>query len=265
MRDGVRPSLRLAAAQFDAVGGDLDHNIARHVELLEAAAAEGAALVVFPELSVTGYCSGLLDRDAAACAVDPGGAALSGLRAACARLAIAAVVGAPVKGAHGLHLSAIVVDRGGAIERVYHKMYLDPDERKWFVRGERPEQITLDGWKLGLGICYDSSFPEHARGYALAGADAYLLPGAFPLGRSDYRRTVYFPARSLENTIYLAFANYVGEHDGQGYGGMSAIHGPDGRCLDDAGPSGPGIAVVDLDHGHLLETRRSLQMLQDCR
>ena len=132
------------------------------------------------------------------------------------------------------------------------------------MRGGSHEEIAIDGWKLGLGICYDSSFPEHARRYALCGADVYLLSGAFPLGRSDYRRSIYFPARSLENTVYLVFSNYVGEHDGQGYGGMSAIHGPDGRCLSDAGTSESGIALWDLCERHLKETRQSLQMLQDC-
>ncbi len=263
MEERDRAPLRVAVAQFDAECGDLDHNIASHIRLLEEAAAAGAALAVFPELSLTGYCAGLLDRDVTACIVDPGGDKLAELRGACARLGVAAVVGAPVAGERGLHLSAIVIGNRGDIERIYDKMYLDEDERRWFLRGGHPEQITIEGWNLGIGICYDSSFPEHARGYAVAGADAYLLPGAFPLGRSDYRRSVYFPARSLENTIYLAFSNYVGEHDGLAYGGMSAIHGPDGQCLSDAGPDDPGIAVHDLDDRLLKETRQSLQMLQD--
>ena len=174
------------------------------------------------------------------------------------------MVGAPVRSERGLHLCAIAIDRNGNIATVYEKMYLDKDERKWFVRGEQPQHIMINGWRLGLGICYDSSFPEHARAYALGGADVYLLSGAFPLGRSDYRRTIYFPARSLENTIYLAFSNYVGSHDGLEYGGMSAIHGPDGECLADAGASDTGIAVFELSQQHLLETRESLQMLRDC-
>jgi predicted amidohydrolase len=260
----IKSSLRLAAAQFDAESGDLDHNIACHIELLEEAAAQDVALVVFPELSVTGYCSDLLDKDPSACAVDPIGGEVAELRAACGRLGVASVVGAPVRSDRGLHLSAIVIDRKGRVECLYHKMYLDSDERRWFVRGTTPEATVVDGWTLGLGICYDSSFPEHARGYALSGADAYLLSGAFPLGRSDFRRTIYFPARALENTIYLVFANYVGQHDGQGYGGMSAVLGPDGQCLGDAGPTESGLAVFDLDHGTLSETRQDLQMLRDC-
>ena len=265
MASKTRESFRLAVAQFDAVSGDLDHNIACHIDLLERAADKEADLIVFPELSVSGYCASLLDRDVDTCTIDPRGDRLSDLREACARRATAAVVGAPVKGENGVHLSAIVIGRNGAIERVYYKMYVDRDERRWFVRGTCPQQITLDGWNLGLGICYDSSFPEHARRYALEGADAYLVPGAFPLGRSDFRRTIYFPARALENTIYLAFANFVGAHDGLAYGGMSAIYGPDGRSRADAGPNNAGIAVLDLDRRQLTETRQSLQMLEDCR
>ncbi len=264
MESGLRSSIRLAVAQFDAVNGNLAHNIARHIELLAQAADAGVALVIFPELSVTGYCSSLLDKDPRACAIDPMGGVLTDLRAACARFNIGAVVGAPVAGEQGLHLSAIAINRGGEVETIYYKMYLDGDEKRWFARGSQQRSLNIDGWKLGLGICYDSSFPEHARKYALAETDVYLLSGAFPLGRSDYRRTVYFPARSLENTIYLAFSNYVGEHDGLAYGGMSAIHGPDGQCLSDAGANQSGIAVIDLDDRHLQETRQQLQMLKDC-
>ena len=261
----MKTPLRIAAAQFDAESGDIDHIIACHIELISVAANEGAALVVFPELSITGYCASLLDQDSFALAVDPAGKAMAKLRSACESSNIAAVVGAPVVGAAGLHLSSIAIGREGGIETAYDKMYLDSDEKRWFVRGEKPRQITVDGWRLGLGICYDSSFPEHARGYALSGADVYVLSGAFPRGRSDYRRSIYFPARSLENTMFLAFSNYVGAHDGLEYGGMSAIHGPDGECLCDAGPTGHGLAMVSLDHAHLLEIRRNLQMLQDCR
>jgi predicted amidohydrolase len=262
---GDKSPLRLAVAQFNADSGDLAGNVAQHIVLLEEAARQNAALVLFPELSLTGYCSNLLDLDATACAVDPAGTELAELRTACARFNIYAVVGAPVLSEDGLHLSTIVIGRQGNQVTCYHKMYLDRDEKGWFVPGNHRSQFEVDGWELGLGICYDSSFPEHARGYALSGADVYLLSGAFPLGRSDFRRSIYFPARSLENTIYLAFANYVGSHDGLDYGGMSAVHGPDGQCLGDAGANDSGIAVVDLAFDHLFEIRQNLQMLQDYR
>ena len=116
-----RPVLRLAAAQFAAESGNLERNIACHVALLEQAAAQDVALVVFPELSVTGYCSSLLNLDPAACAVDPAGDEIAALSDACGRLGVAAVVGAPLRGDRGLHLSAIVINRQGRVERLYHK------------------------------------------------------------------------------------------------------------------------------------------------
>ncbi len=89
------------------------------------------------------------------------------------------------------------------------------------------------------------------------------MSGAFPRGESDHRRSIYFPARSLENTFYVAFANFVGAHDGLDYCGRTAVHGPDGRVLADAGPDRPGIAVAELDPERLRRTRETLPMLRD--
>ncbi len=97
----------------------------------------------------------------------------------------------------------------------------------------------------------------------LEGADAYLVSGAFPLGESDHRRSVYFPARALENTFYVAFANFVGAHDGLTYCGRSAVHGPDGRMLADAIPDRTGIAVAELEPERLRRTRETLRMLRE--
>ena len=91
------------------------------------------------------------------------------------------------------------------------------------------------------------------------------MSGAFPGGESDHRRSIYFPARALENTFYVAFANFVGAHDGLEYRGRSAVYGPDGRSLADAGPDGAGIAVAKLDPEILRRTRETLPMLRDRR
>ena len=91
------------------------------------------------------------------------------------------------------------------------------------------------------------------------------MSGAFPGGESDHRRSIYFPARALENTFYVAFANFVGAHDGLEYRGRSAVYGPDGRRLADSGADRPGIAVADFDPDILRRTRETLPMLRDRR
>ncbi len=157
----------------------------------------------------------------------------------------------------------MVVDRSGTVCATYDKQHLAGSEKDWFVPGTSGCMIEVEGWRLGVGICYDSSFPEHGRALAIEGAEVYLVSGAFPLGESDHRRSIYFPARALENTFFVAFANFVGAHDGLSYCGQSAIYGPDGRVLADAGPEQAGIAVTELDHGTLREVRQTNEMLED--
>ena len=255
-------TLRIAVAQFDAQPLDIAANAAAHEALLEQAASDGAQLVVFPELSLTGYCASALAGDPAAAVVDPQGQDLAGLRAACNRLGVAAVVGAPVMEGGARYLASIPIDRRGGVDPVYRKVHLSGEEQTWFRRGRQRLAVTLDGWKVALGVCYDSSFPEHARGYARDGADLYLVSGAFPAGRAEARRSIYMPARALENTIYVAYANYVGAHDGQSYEGRSGVWGPDGAPVAEAGGE-TGLAMVTLRRAALAEAREALPMLRD--
>lgn len=258
-------TLRVGVAQFDAVAGDIPANVAAHERLIDEAGSEGVEVLVFPELSLPGYASSILDDAPERCVVDPSEPALEPLLEACRRNRIVAVVGGALRNARGLGLSAIVIDRQGQVCATYDKQNLDSREQGWFVPGTSGCMIEVDGWRLGLGICYDSSFPEHGRALALEGADAYLVSGAFPGGESDRRRSIYFPARALENTVYVAFANYVGAHDGLEYRGRSALHGPDGRLLADVGPDQTGIAAAELDPEMLRQTRETLPMLHDWR
>ena len=263
MADTTKKPLRIAVAQFDAVSGDFAANAAEHVRLIEEAAAREVQLVVFPELSLPGYAGDLLDSAPARCLVEPDGPELAPIRAACRAGKVAAVVGLCLGAESGMTLSMLVLDRHGEVQLRYDKRHLDGPEKTWFVPGSSDRMIEIDGWRLGLGICYDSSFPEQARALALQDADAYLVSGAFPLGESDHRRSIYFPARALENTLFVAFANYVGDHAGLRYCGQSALYGPDGRVLADASPAAPGLAVVDFDPEALQQIRSKLQMLKD--
>ncbi|WP_431908767.1 carbon-nitrogen hydrolase family protein [Micromonospora carbonacea] len=258
----VREPLRVAAAQIEAVGGDLAGNAAAHVAAVAEAAARGARVVVFPELSLCGYDYPLLAADVARCEVEVGDAVLRTVGGACRAHRVTAVVGSCARRADGWAIAAFVVGPDGAVAATYHKRHLDADERAVFVAGHTDTMVQLDGWRLGLGVCYDASFPEHARGLALAGADAYLVPGAFTVGDSDHRRGVYFPARALENTSYVLFANYAGAHGGWRFAGHSAVYGPDGRALAAAGTAA-GLAVADLDDAVLRRQRDSQRMLRD--
>ncbi len=146
-------ALRVGAAQFDGAAGNINANAAAHERLIDEAGGLGVEVLVFPELSLTGYASNVLNEAPERCVVDPGGPGLKPVRDACLRDGIVAVVGGCLRSARGLGLSAIVVDRQGQICATYDKHHLDGPERDWFVPGTSGCMIEVDGWRLGLGIC----------------------------------------------------------------------------------------------------------------
>ncbi|MEU9987182.1 carbon-nitrogen hydrolase family protein [Streptomyces sp. NPDC048045] len=258
-----RAPLRVAVAQTLARPGDTLHNATEAAAVIARAADAGARVVQFPELSLTGYEPGWLTSHLPAGALTPDGPELTAVREACRATGVTAVVGAPTPAGTKSAISAIAVGGDGGILADYRKSRLEEHERRLFVPGTECCTLSVDGWRLALGVCYDASFPEHARAAARTGADAYLCGGAFVRGDSDHRRSVYFPARALENTFYVVFSNFVGPQGPWDFCGRSAVYGPDGRTLAEAGAQEAELVVTDLDAAALADTRRGLTMLRD--
>jgi predicted amidohydrolase len=252
-------TLVVAAGQARCSARDIGANVATAAELVRHAAGEGADLLVLPELFLTGYELEAIAADPETLAVRAGDARLDPLRRACAESETGAVVGAPVRDEETgeLHISALVLGRDGEPAARYDKQHVDPAERAaGFNPGASGCTVTLDGWRLGLGICWDSSYPEHARAAALDGCHAYLVGAMFDRGRGAHKRATVCPARALDNACYLVLANHCGPsgpHDGCGH---SAVWGPDGALLADAGDADPGLATACLDP-ELLAVARS--------
>jgi predicted amidohydrolase len=259
-------ALTVAAAQAACAPLDVAANIASSVDLLHRAADQGADLLVLPELFLTGYeLPGIVaDADRLALAADD--ARLDPLAAACRQTRTAVVVGAPTRdaGTGALHISAVVLDRDGRRAAQYDKQHSTPHERAHgFASGSRGCTLTLDGWRLGLGICWDSGFPEHARAAALDGCDAYLVGAMFGRGGGAQQRAVVFPARALDNTCYTVLANHSGPSGPYHGCGGSAVWGPDGGLLADAGTADPGLATARLEPAVLAAARTAEPVLTD--
>jgi len=227
--------------------------------LIDQAAASGAALIVFPELFLCGYHLALLRRDPGRCDIEADDVRLDPVRDACRTRAITAVLSGSVltDDSRGRTISALVIDEHGGVSARYDKQHVWHEERPVFQPGAHGCIVDVRGWQLGLGICYDATFPEHARAAALAGADGYLCPSAFR------EPTIIHPVRALENTIYVVFSNLLGEADGRRFCGRSSIYGPEGELLAGAGPSKEGLAIADFDSAVLAEVRESSPMLQE--
>ncbi|PRY30735.1 putative amidohydrolase [Pseudosporangium ferrugineum] len=248
--------LRLAVAQSRAEPGDVPTNSRRAAAGALRAARRGARLVLLPELHLSGY-----DLDAvAAAAVTPDDPRLDPIREAGREVTV--VVGAPVARPDGSLANALLVADAAGIRVAYEKRHLWHDERRHFTPGTAPGAVTVDGWRLGLGICYDLSFPEHARASAVGGAHAYLVAGAFAAG-TEHRAAVYLAARALENTVFTAFANPVGGPAHRPCAGAGSVWAPDGARIASAGRTRERLLVADLDPASLARVRGFLRMLAE--
>ncbi|MEU9731397.1 carbon-nitrogen hydrolase family protein [Streptomyces sp. NPDC048002] len=260
----ARP-LRIAAAQARAEAGDVEANVSAVAALVRDAARAGARLVVFPEKFLSGYEPDLIRADPHQYAIQPGDPRLSPVSDACRETGTVAVVGAAFHDQGDLYVSALVVDANGELVTRYDKQQLFKSEREIYREGAAGCTLEIEGWRLGLGICYDSGFPEHARAAALDGCHAYVVGALFSVGGGYHESRTWFPARALDNTCYAVLANHIGTTGGWDACGSSAIWGPDGRTLAEAGVDQPELITADLDPQVLLAARDAEPMLRDLR
>jgi len=163
------PELRIAAAQVPSIRGDFDSNLATHLEAIDEAARHGVSVLVFPELSLTGYEPDL----AADLATTPDDPRFDALGERATRFGIEIVVGVPlVNGPRSPFLGAILFHSDGR-RRTYRKMHLGSSERAWFTPGLEAATLESGGITIGLAICADASNSSHPERYAAAGASVY--------------------------------------------------------------------------------------------
>ncbi|MEV7355682.1 carbon-nitrogen hydrolase family protein [Kitasatospora sp. NPDC091276] len=261
-RHPERP-LRIATVQAQAVAGEIPTNAAQAAELIREAAAAGARLVLFAEKFLSGYEPELIRTDPLKYAVQPGDPRLAPIAEACRETGTAAIVGAAAQVGDELRVSAFVLGPDGGLVTRYDKQHLFKTERDYYRPGAAGCTLELDGWRLGLGVCYDSGFPEHARAAALDGCHAYLVGALFSVGHGHHESRTWFPARALDNTLYTVLANHIGHTGGWHTCGGSAVWAPDGRLLAEAGEDRRELVVVDLDPAVLRAARETETMLAD--
>jgi predicted amidohydrolase len=220
----------VAVAQPKVVAYDVETNARTHADVIRGARAR---LVVFPELSLTGYN---LDAPAIDCE-DP---RLAPIIAACAEVGAVALVGGPVADPDGREFIATIrVDETGA-GVAYRKIHLHPPEDERFAAGDQHVVMPLGGWHLGLAICRDASIPEHAAAVATAGATAYV---ASTVNEPTDPRDERMRDRALAHDIPVVASCSAGP-DGPLFGcGGSGFWRTDGTLAAQASAD-PGVVVV---------------------
>jgi N-carbamoylputrescine amidase len=255
----------VAAAQYEPRVGDPDHNLSEAVRWTDEAMAQGAQLVVLPELASSGYVfEGESEADVSAESPTTG-PMVRGLRDVCARHDGYVVTGINERGGDCRYNSAVVIGPNGLLA-TYRKLHLFYNEKSWFEPGAQLTLVDLPFGRLGMIICFDLWFPEPARALAVAGAEIIAVPTNWV---ASFKRTVWDDrgycqgdyiamATAAQNSVVMVCADRIGVERGTTFLGASIIVGPDGWPV--AGPASRDqpellMAEVDLDDVELARQR----------
>ena len=226
---GPLPSLAIACAQVNPTVGDIAGNAALIRRTRDAAHAQHADLVVFPELVLVGYPpEDLVLRPAL---VEAAACALADLQRESEAGGPGLVVGLPWKGADGVHNALALVADGKVDLRFKHELpnYGVFDEKRVFVPGPLPEPVEFRGVRLGLPICEDIWFPDVSTHLAARGAQLLLVPNGSPFEADKFHVRVDHAARRVSETqLPLMYVNQVGGQDELVFDGGSFLVNGDG-------------------------------------
>src|SRR5687768_5736186 len=250
---------KIAVAQIDIAFADRERNLARMIQVLEETAAGGAKLTVFPEAALAGYCFDSLDEARPHAEPIPGPSTRR-MSDVCRKLGCHVVYGlleaealtpspSPIReeGSNRVFNACVLVGPDGVVGtyRKVHLPFLGVD--RFTTPGDRPFAVhEAAGMRIGMNICYDGGFPEPARVLTLLGADLVVLPTNWPPGAECMAGCVV-NARAMENNIYYAACDRVGDERGFHFIGQSKICDPSGHTLVEAAHDREEIIYAQID------------------
>lgn len=233
--------MRIAIWQDRSPEGDIEAALARLSQVLRAAGAMEAVVLVAPEVYLPGYNQ----PDIPARALARDGHALRRLTDDCRESGCGLVLGYAERDATGVHNAAITLDAQGREVAHYRKVQLyGPRERELYAPGDRYAVFDLQGVRAALLICYDVEFAPHIAALAAQGVKLLLVPTANMAPFVHVvRHTV--PAMAANHGVTIAYANYCGTEGDLAYVGGSLIAGPHGEILAQAGEH-PALLVAEV-------------------
>ena len=265
---GRHARLRLGVAQIDTSLGDVHVNMAKHIEAVQAARAKGVELLVFAELSLTGYQVATRVLDLAMARDDP---FLLQLSTQAPEMTI--VVGFVEEGPAAQFYNAAAVLKAGQCAFVHRKLnlatYGELEEDKYFADGRYVDVVThRPPWQLAVLVCADAWNPGLVHLAALYGATALAMPvasGEGVVGTDFSNPEGWAIACRFYALLYgmpVAMANHCGEEGRVRFWGGSRIVDPFGHELAVAG-DGEGLITAEVDYGAVRRARFQLPTVRD--
>jgi predicted amidohydrolase len=265
--------MKVAIAQIAPALGDVARNAKMHGEWIGKARRKGADLILFPELSLTGYLLQDLVQDLA----------LEVESSPIRRLArqskdIAILAGFAERSERNVYYNSAALFEGGRLTHLHRKVYLPTygmfDEGRYFGCGDRFRvHASARLGRVGVLVCEDAWHLSASYLLAQGGADLICVPSAGPVrgmrrgadlaSRSAWRDLCKVSAQF--HTVYVLLANRVGHEDGWTYSGGSLAVDPRGKVIAEAGPDQEELLLVDVKQARLREARGHVPLLRDER
>jgi predicted amidohydrolase len=262
----IANEMRLSLIQMNS-GPDRDANVEKACEYIDQAIeTHQSNLVVIPEFFNQPYVFNTRDQKNFQFAEPQSGYSISRMRKKARERNIYLIATLYEEESAGIYYdTAFVIDPNGEIIGKYRKvmpgLYLSL-ERIYFRFGSHFNVFQVGDWKVGIVICYDTFFPEHARCSAVNGAELIVVPFAAPKV-GPWREMMI--TRAWENAVYFAPCNKVGPEGGWQFGGVSMIIDPEGEVLSEAGEEKDEIINATLNRTFLFETRQKKPFFRDRR
>ncbi|MGD2027486.1 MAG: nitrilase-related carbon-nitrogen hydrolase [Anaerolineales bacterium] len=266
--------MKLALAQINTKLGNVPANLEKHLDYIQQAVHQGADLVVFPELSLTGYI--LQDLSAAvACKPTPQDPTFKPLLGASQEIDI--IVGFVEEDVRSRYFISAAYLSEGEVLHVHRKVYLPTyglfDEGRFFASGGRVQAFDTRFGRIGILICEDFWHASPPYLLWLDGADLLIFISASPsrgLTASPQLETTRWvehinQAYASLFTSFIASVNRIGYEDGINYWGGSTVHGPDGELISSGPYQQEALTLTEIDFSELARIRTRLPLLRDER
>jgi omega-amidase len=253
--------MKIAVAQISCSLGDPETNLSKVRDLSQRAEQTGAELIVFPEMTDTGYSVPVIQKHASHWKTG----FVANLQNVANDLSMAIVSGVSERDGSSIYNSQILVDAKGGIVAKYRKTHLyavaPVDEQNCFAPGNTFQSFALGNLRFGFSICYDLRFPELYRNLATEqNVGAFLISSAWPFPRDEHFR-VLAQARAIENQSYVIASNRVGKDEDVWFCGNSAIIDPRGVVIAAASPDREELIYADVSEELVQSVRRRMQSL----
>jgi predicted amidohydrolase len=231
--------MKISVAQTRPIKGDIQRNTEAHFLLIDRAAVLGADMIIFPELSITGYEPTL----AKSLATDVNDVRLNPFQEISNALNMVICMGVPLKAGHTISISMIVFQPNKP-RTVYSKSYLHPDEDPYFMSVKGISGLTIKKMHIAFAICYEVSVPAHAAGANQEGATIYIASVAKSVEGVD-KAANRLSQIAKEYSMTVLMSNFIGHCDNFDCGGKSSVWNEKGELIAQLDDHSEGILVFD--------------------